>query len=221
MRETDVEALIDAATPLVLRLPQQERRRLSYLVDLFLENAEFEGADFFNVTPRIAVTIATHACFLLLRRRVDRFGGRLHIVIHGGGIVDKPDTMGTYSRTGRIDLNWDDVLRGGFIDNDGCNVVMHEFAHRLDGPLFLDGMPSLHSLNCHLTWKRVISEEYEAFCADVEQGEPTPLNPYAATHIAEFFACATEALFEQPDMLRSNYPRLFERLVHFYGDGIA
>lgn len=221
MASFDVESLIDQSTPLVRRLPPHHRVRLSYLVDLFLQDVEFEGGDSFKVTPRMAVTIATHACLMLVRRRTDRFGGRIRIVVHERGIHGDRETMGLYHRSGEIHLSWDDVIRGGFISDDGSNVVIHEFAHRLDGPLFLDGMPSLGSILDHIDWNTVMNEEFRAFREALERGELTPLDPYAATNPAEFFACTTEALFEQPDMLREHYPRVFERLVRFYGDGEA
>jgi hypothetical protein len=44
-----------------------------------------------------------------------------------------------------------------------------------------------------------------------------PLRPYAAENPAEFFACATEAFFEQPARLRARAPDLFGELARFYG----
>ncbi|MGH1420894.1 MAG: zinc-dependent peptidase [Hyphomonas sp.] len=214
-----IEEMIDGATPLVGRLSAQNRTRLSFLVDLFLEDATFEGADGFQLTPHILVSIATQACFLLVRRREDRFGRRIKILVHEDMIDRQRHLMGRFSPSGLIELNWMDVKRGGFLPNDGCNVVMHEFAHKLDSKNWnVDGVPLLHSPVCHGNWRRIMGEEYERFKAQVDNGEFTPLNPYAATHPAEFFACATEALFEQPKMLREHYPRVFDRLVHFYGD---
>ncbi len=214
-----IEELIDGATPLVARLSASNRQRLSDLVDRFLEDARFEGADGFQLTPRILVSIATQACFLLLRRREDRFGRRIKILVHEEMIDFERHIMGRFSANGLIELNWADVRRGGFLPNDGCNVVMHEFAHKLDSRNWsVDGVPQLHSPVCHGNWRRIMGAEYKLFKAQVENGEITPLNPYAATHPAEFFACATEALFEQPKMLRENYPQVFDRLVHFYGD---
>lgn len=214
-----IEDLIDSATPLVARLSPARRERLTYLVDLFLEDARFEGADGFELTPRILVTIATQACFLLIRRREDRFGQKIIIRVHEDMIDRQRHLMGRFSPNGLIELNWMDVKRGGFLPKDGCNVVMHEFAHKLDSKNWnVDGVPQLHSPVCHGNWRRIMGEEYTAFKAQVDNGHFTPLNPYAATHPAEFFACATEALFEQPDMLREHYPRVFDRLVHFYGD---
>ena len=43
------------------------------------------------------------------------------------------------------------------------------------------------------------------------------LRPYARENPAEFFACATEAFFEQPSMLRRRAPDLFAELERFYG----
>ena len=95
---------------------------------------------------------------------------------------------------------------------------MHEFAHRLDGEnFFMEGRPKLHTGACHHRWKRVMETAFEQFRADVASGMLTPLNPYAATNMAEFFACTTEAYFETPEMLSTHYPDVYERLLHFYG----
>jgi MtfA peptidase len=217
---TQLERLIDSASPLVAKLSPDRRNRLATLVSQFISDVEFRGAHGFELTPQVLVTIATHACLLLLNRRQDRYGIGLRIVVHDRAIPDAPELMGRYSRWGKMDLNWNDILRGGIISVDGCNVVMHEFAHRLDSAnIFMDGAPALHSASCHATWRRVMDEELTLFREGLADGVLTPLNSYAATNHAEFFACTTEAYFEQPDMLKAHFPRVYERLAHFYEDG--
>jgi Mlc titration factor MtfA (ptsG expression regulator) len=51
---------------------------------------------------------------------------------------------------------------------DGYNVVIHEFAHKLDmlnGDA--DGMPALHSGMAENDWQAVFSTAYDDFCRRV------------------------------------------------------
>jgi len=49
-----------------------------------------------------------------------------------------------------------------------------------------------------------------------EEGRADVLDDYGAQDPAEFFAVATEALFERPRALRERHPRLYEVLRDFY-----
>jgi Mlc titration factor MtfA (ptsG expression regulator) len=120
------------------------------------------------------------------------------------------------------------------------NVVIHEFAHTLDlldGSA--DGVPPLdRRLHAGLDpahWARVLDDAYERFCAELDlidsevpadvdpdsvAAEPyyarLPLDPYAATDPAEFFAVSSEALFVQADALQAAFPEWHSLLCRFY-----
>jgi hypothetical protein len=47
-------------------------------------------------------------------------------------------------------------------------------------------------------------------------GQPTFLDPYAATAPAEFFAVVTEAFFEKPRELELQHAALYEQLRRYY-----
>jgi Mlc titration factor MtfA (ptsG expression regulator) len=49
-----------------------------------------------------------------------------------------------------------------------------------------------------------------------DAGTPTVLDTYGAINPPEFFAVATEALFERPRALRKKHPELYSRLAKFY-----
>jgi len=51
---------------------------------------------------------------------------------------------------------------------------------------------------------------------ETEQGVPSLLDSYWATHPAEFFAVVTECVFESPGALRATHPRLYEALRLYY-----
>jgi Mlc titration factor MtfA (ptsG expression regulator) len=100
----------------------------------------------------------------------------------------------------------------------GVNVVIHEFAHKLDmenGEA--DGMPRLPTDMSRDAWVAAFKPAYEDFCARVDADEDTELDPYAAEHPAEFFAVMSEAFFETPQVLKDEYPAVYEQLQRFYG----
>ena len=108
---------------------------------------------------------------------------------------------------------------------DGYNVVIHEFAHKLDmrngEP---DGIPALPQGIPRNEWEAVLSLAYDDFCAKVEyaeeQGELSEntlaIDPYASENPAEFFAVLTEIFFEAPAIIESEYPALYTLFCHYY-----
>ena len=72
-----------------------------------------------------------------------------------------------------------------------------------------------------MTWTRPggpppWSEAYEALCRCVDEGDPPPIDEYAAESPAEFFSVASEYFFALPEVLRGAYPRVYGQLVRFY-----
>jgi hypothetical protein len=65
-------------------------------------------------------------------------------------------------------------------------------------------------------WRKTLEEAYERFCAEVDSGEPTFIDPYAAEHPAEFFAVMSEAFFTESAVLARDWPELYAQLGLFY-----
>jgi Mlc titration factor MtfA (ptsG expression regulator) len=64
---------------------------------------------------------------------------------------------------------------------DGYNVVIHEFAHKLDmlnGEA--DGIPALHSGIAETEWTEIFFAAYDDFCRRIDSGEETVIDPYAS-----------------------------------------
>jgi Mlc titration factor MtfA (ptsG expression regulator) len=107
--------------------------------------------------------------------------------------------------------------------------VIHEFAHKLDmrngDP---NGFPPLHATMDAREWKRAFAAAYKDFAARVVAAEALPearmqraldalpMDPYAAESAGEFFAVASEAFFETPELLAPAYPAIYEQLRLFY-----
>ena len=102
-------------------------------------------------------------------------------------------------------------------DGDGVNVVIHEFAHKLDmlnGDA--NGYPPLHAGMSRQAWAGAFETAYADFCSRVDAGEETAFDPYASESPAEFFAVMSEAFFEIPHAVKRDYAAIYDQLKLFY-----
>ncbi len=121
-----------------------------------------------------------------------------------------------------IVLSWQHVVQAGRNASNGGNVVLHEFAHYLDGlDGEVDGSPPLGGNEQARTWYRVTEAEYRRLVGAARRHEVTLLNQYGATNRAEFFAVATECFFEQPHAMRRQHEELYAILRDFYRQDLA
>ena len=144
--------------------------------------------------------------------------GRRHFDIPAA--EDRGVLYGESWETGSVILSWDNVVAGGHSADDGMNVVIHEFAHQLDQYNGIaDGIPQLADRAAYARWGAVMGPEYDALVtASADRSGPEPfLDPYGATHPAEFFAVASETFFEEPYDLVEEHSELYEELAKFYG----
>ena len=223
--------ILDTRVPLVRRLPAEDRAELLGLVQLFLHEKNLEGAGGLVLSDEIRVTIAALACLLLLRRGVtEPYPELKSIVVYprgwhattrhalGDHVVESRGVhLGESWRRGLVVISWDDARHGAADEDDGHNVVLHEFAHQLDsedGPA--DGAPTLPDRSMYGPWAAVLGAEYAALIDALHRDEPTAIDPYGATNPAEFFAVITEAFFERPRAMRARYPALYGQLSAFY-----
>jgi len=222
--------LVAARQRLFVRLSPAEQQQLLDLIRLFLAEKQFHGCAGLAITEEVRVTIAAHACLLLLNRRTEVFPRLRHILVYPGAFVMRGEYMnedgivsefneerlGESWHYGKVILSWDDVDYAAQHPEDGENVVLHEFAHQLDSESGSeDGVPLLRH-NDPQQWAAVMQREYAALCRAVEQGQESVLDPYGAESPVEFFAVATETFFELPDLLDEWHPQLFSELQRYY-----
>jgi MtfA peptidase len=224
-------ATIERNVPLIRRLDAAERDRLPRLAQLLVSEVPFEGCDGLQVTEEMRVTIAATACLLLVNLPYPKFLALRRILIypdtfvpvgafsrHDRGIeTDAEPTLGQAWRDGIVVLSWSSVLEGLEAARRSGNVVLHEFAHILDGEDgAFDGAPILDGGSSVHEWSRVLEVEFARQEEDIRAGRETPLDAYAATNRAEFFAVATETFFETPELLRTRLPELYAQLSRYY-----
>lgn len=116
---------------------------------------------------------------------------------------------------GPVVLSWDETERAGIID--GSNLVIHEFAHKLDMQNGVaNGFPLLHADMVATAWAEAFSAGFEDFTHKCSKGEAMGIDCYGASSPAEYFAVLSEVFFERPDILRQHYAAVYEQLRQYY-----
>ena len=214
--------------PFLRVLDDEERAELRESVALFLNAKSIHGAAGLEMDDEIRLSIAAQACILILNLHQDYYRGWVEIIVYPDEFVatyefvDEDGVAHTVREPmsgeswlqGPVILSWADARDTGY---GGYNVVIHEFAHKLDmlnGDA--NGFPPLHADMDRDAWSRAFSVAYENFCARVERNEHVPIDPYAAENPAEFFAVLSEAFFETPGAVQTAYPQVYRQLALFY-----
>ena len=224
-------AILEHRFVLFRRLGAADRAELFGHVRVFLDEKRFEGCGGFEVTDEVRLLIAAEASLLLLHRENDCFPGLMSVLVYpdayivpvqfetGGGLVveERVDHIGESWDTGSVILSWKDVVRGAAGRDRGCNVVLHEFAHQVDGETGdTDGMPRIDDADLRERWKRVFEKEYDRLCELADRRRRTFIDEYGASHPSEFFAVATEHFFMEPVEFSRRHPELYRVLAEFW-----
>lgn len=241
------------------RLCADQRARLRQLCGAFLADKSINGAGGLVLTDAMIGSIAVQACLPVLELGLNAYPAFSEIIVYPGDfivdreIVDENGVVHAWTEAiageswdgGPIVLAWD-AASGERSDKRAqvaptpFNVVIHEFAHKLDmANGAVDGTPlfvkRLHPGLEEAAWQDVIAASFKDFAARVDAVEAAiprhidpesaradrhyaslPLDAYAATDQAEFFSVATETFFIEPTRLQAAYPRLYELFVAYY-----
>jgi Mlc titration factor MtfA (ptsG expression regulator) len=224
-------SLLMSRVPLTNRLTPGERERLLLKMQHLIRGCRWEGCGGLTLTDEMQVIIAAHACLLVLELPGEPYPSLRDVLVYPGTFrprrfswtpsVDakhqEDPALGESWKQGVVILAWDSAEAGARDPADGQNVVLHEFAHQLDGASGeLDGTPRLPHATALASWSTMLEKDFDKLVAEVEAGEPGVLDPYGATNRAEFFAVATEAFFERPAELKTERPALYETLRQYY-----
>jgi Mlc titration factor MtfA (ptsG expression regulator) len=228
--------------PFLARLDAADLAQLREMTSLFFAHKSFSTAHGLELTDEMTVGIAVQACLPVLNLSLDLYRGWIGIVVYPGefvirktvedeaGIVHEVehDASGEAWEGGPVILSWEDAQMTDA--HDAYNVVIHEFAHKIDmlsGEA--DGHPPLfrrwHAPLDAQAWADVFDHAYDSFCAKVDAvpkrrwarfERESLIDPYAADHPSEFFAVCSEALFVQPQAFEAEYPELYRLLARYY-----
>lgn len=246
--------------PFLGYLSEHDLQRLKSLTEQLLARTPFTGIQGFELTDEMVVPIAAQAALPVLNLNLDLYDNLSAVIVTPEAFPIRQQVMDDSG----VVHEWDEMLSGEAIDRGGAvllawpdiapmrpnderplhNVVIHEFAHKIDmGRGGANGYPpflaSFHARADFIDWPRVFSAAYDDFCVRVHQLEDElpedfdtdnlhpaehvealaaylPMDPYAATHPAEFFAVASESFFVTPGALASAYPDVYQLLARYY-----
>ncbi|MDM0086793.1 MULTISPECIES: M90 family metallopeptidase [unclassified Variovorax] len=235
-----------ARYPFLVQPATADAARLRAMAAEFLRDKEFHGAHGFVITDEVALAVAAQAVLpvLHLRGGLDWYEDFVGIVIHPSEVVAQRKTMdeagvvheyeevvaGEAMERGPVMLSWQDVLAGSLTADQGYNVVIHEFAHKIDmRDGGADGCPTLpagfagtsSAREAHAVWMNAVQPAYDNFreqviVAERFGGEPTWLDPYGATSLSEFFAVACEAYFVNRAHFGRDFPEVLQLFDAFF-----
>ncbi|MFK8029884.1 MAG: zinc-dependent peptidase [Gammaproteobacteria bacterium] len=224
------EQILNQHVSLYRFLPAPLKTKLHGHIHYFLDTKIISGCDGMEVDDVVRLTIAANACILILHREDRIFPGFETILVypstyvavrhhrHGESVTESHAAMAGESwHRGPIVLSWSDVKRGSLNPADGHNVVMHEFAHKLDEETSaVNGMPQLRSHEQFKDWVEVLNREYGEFLKRVDSNRNSVIDEYGSVSPPEFFAVATESFFEKSTSMRRKLPDLYRQLQDYY-----
>jgi len=219
------------SSPILMNLDRKSRHRLRKLTGLFLHEKAINGAQGLIADPGMSVYIAAQACLLILNLDIDYYRGWSEVIVYpelftvsrdehdSSGVVHQTRRVlaGESWRRGPVILAWADAKPGAAGHRPDSNVILHEFAHKLD---MLDGSangaPPLHHGMVRQAWVDAFLPAYESLQEQVKRDRHSGINPYAAENPAEFFAVVTEIFFQKPGQLSQLYPDVYRQLQLYY-----
>lgn len=224
--------------------------RLRGLCAGFLGQKRITAVAGLELTAAIELHIAVQACLPILELGLDWYQGWSGVVVYpaaflvhrrihdDAGVIHEFDDelSGEAWQGGPVVLSWADARDA----SEAGNVVIHEFAHKLD---LLDGEadgmppfdPRLHRGLKRGAWLAALDDAYQRFGEALDLVEADippdldpdsaqadtyyarlPLDPYAATDAGEFFAVSSEVYFLDPARLFNAFPDWYRLLHRFY-----
>ena len=235
--------------PFLRERPDHELAHLRLLSSHFLGGKEFHGAQGLEITDTMAIAIAAQACLPVLHfgppaEALAWYGDFVGIVVHAGEVVARREAVddagvvhfydevlsGEAMDQGPVMLSWHDVAQAGTSAQDGYNVVVHEFVHKIDmcngvpdgcPPLPAGFMGSTHAREARAAWFAVLQPAYDNFreqviIAERFGGAQPWLDAYGAESIDEFFAVACEAYFVNRNRFSAEFAGLLPLFDAFF-----
>lgn len=217
------DSWVDSVTEHLPVFPLFSRREasgfLSHLKLLMFEKHWIAGGSF-ELTEPVQVTIAAQAARMARGLPLSAFDRHSEFVVYGEHFHNPDDDMlpgplhGEAHHFGTVVLSWPAVQEALAYPCTGYNPILHEMAHILDmSSGYFDGTPLLHRGSDYAPWAQVCQKYFDAMR---DRPEESFLDLYGAGDESEFFAVATEAFFEIPDIVADEAPDLFAELRRYY-----
>jgi hypothetical protein len=226
------ESLMRAHVSGYQHMAAEDRRLLVDTAAHFARSWRWEASRNYQITTQMSTVISANAARMVIGfddpedsypnvrtvvvhpSTLRRTGPRRHSI--DGLMTDEPDHLAgeAHHHRGPVVLSWGAVRRETRHHGTGSNVVVHEFAHKLDmGDGVVNGSPPIADSELRDRWARVCTGEFEALRNGTA---PHVLRDYAATDPGEFFAVAAEAFFDIPAQLAEHHRHLYGVLRDYF-----
>jgi Mlc titration factor MtfA (ptsG expression regulator) len=221
--------ILDARSVAWRLLDDADRDRLGMLADWLLRERRWEAARGLELTDEVRTVVSAHAVLPILGLDESWYDGVGAIIVRDGSMTQRHTAgpvRGTFERSpqavdgeshhddGPLMVSWRAARREAANPRFGRDVVLHEFAHKIDmHDGVLDGTPLLPDDTDRQRWVEVCTIHYDA----IRAGSPSSmLRSYAGTNPGEFFAVTTETFFTRPLDLADRHPDLYAVFADFY-----
>lgn len=223
------------STPWLRDLSPDQLQRLRELTALFLQRKTITPVGGLVLDEAQRMQLAAICCLPLVAFGAEGLHGWSELVVYpdafrvqrshvdAAGVLHEWDDelIGESWDSGPLILSWADVQSDIAEPHAGFCVAVHEMAHKLDAlDGAMDGTPPLPR-EWQREWARDFQHSYDQFCEQVDRGEDTAIDPYAAEAPEEFFAVVSEYHFSAPALLQQQMPCVAAHLRRFYGSGVA
>jgi len=208
-----------------------EKARLRLLVAMLLQHKKIVGVQGLELTSEMRLVIAAQACVPILRLGINYYSGFSQVSVYPTAFWverDEQDAAGvvhhvrrllsgeSWSR-GPVIVSWDEVEKDRKRKGSGHNVIIHEFAHKIDMlNQSANGVPPITSEMNPKEWRDVFSKAYMVLNERIQHHHKPYIDAYAATSPAEFFAVASEYFFVAPEKLNLHCHDVYKELQLFY-----
>lgn len=219
--------------PVMQRYQGQERDTLREMSFRFLARKEIASGSGFQFDTRMCLKLATMACVPVLHLGLDWYDHWYSVILYETDFITRHNTQsddgvvhssasllsGEAWHQGPVILAWSAICESGAASHHGmaANVVIHEMAHKLDmlreGA---NGAPPLHPDMRPGEWHDVFTQAWQQLQHEHQHHHPLPIDDYALTSPAEFFAVCSETFFEAPENLHTHLPQVYRLLAQFY-----
>jgi Mlc titration factor MtfA (ptsG expression regulator) len=199
------------------------------IAEELVERVTWEASRGFAVDDYIRGTVTGHAALLVMGLPDPVYPNVSAVVVHpetitmhgprAGQIPGTIDSgplpvLGHTTAHGPVFIAWDVAHEQSTNPAQGHNVILHEFAHKLDAEDgTMDGTPRLTDRAQRQQWIAVCDAEYRSMRRDGGSGL---IPQYAATSPSEFFAVTTEVFFRRGPQLAEERSHLYDAFRGFY-----
>lgn len=211
---------VSAYLPTFIEFSDDEARRFLDHLKILMWDKHWVGADF-ELNDSVKVVIAAQAARMVRGLELSAFDRHSEFIIYGRHFHNPDDDealpgpmYGEAHHFGTVVLSWPAVVEGLHAPCRGFNTIIHEMAHILDvASGYFDGTPVLHHGKDYAPWAAVCQKYFDEMRTNPDDSF---LDLYGCGDESEFFAVASEAFFELPDIVADEAPDLFAEFRRFY-----